>query len=142
MFSGDFGGTGNTGSDPLFLDPLGGDGTPGTEDDDLRLPSGSPGVDSGDNDAVPADQFDFDEDTNTDEPVPFDLDGEPRFADDIPTPDTGNGTPPIVDMGAYELPGLPPGVYIGPDGGRWFEGSNWAGGAISVRHANSRRSNG
>jgi cysteine-rich repeat protein len=27
----------------------------------------------------------------------------PRFVDDLATPDTGNGAPPIVDMGAYEL---------------------------------------
>lgn len=34
--------------------------------------------------------------------VTTDLDGKPRFCD-IPTvPNTGNGTPPIVDMGAYE----------------------------------------
>ena len=32
-----------------------------------------------------------------------DLDGSPRFIDDPMTPDTGNGTPPIVDMGAYEF---------------------------------------
>ena len=32
-----------------------------------------------------------------------DLDGRPRFVDDPDTPDTGNGTPPIVDMGAYEF---------------------------------------
>ena len=32
-----------------------------------------------------------------------DLDGNPRFVDDPDTPDSGNGDPPIVDMGAYEL---------------------------------------
>ena len=32
-----------------------------------------------------------------------DLDGQPRFVDDPNAkPDTGNGTPPVVDMGAYE----------------------------------------
>ena len=31
-------------------------------------------------------------------------DGVPRFVNDLETePDTGNGTPPIVDMGAYEF---------------------------------------
>jgi len=33
-----------------------------------------------------------------------DLDGTARFADDLATPDTGNGECPIVDMGAYEFP--------------------------------------
>jgi hypothetical protein len=31
-----------------------------------------------------------------------DLDGNPRFLEIPETPDTGNGDPPIVDMGAYE----------------------------------------
>ena len=31
-----------------------------------------------------------------------DLDGQLRFVDDLLTPDTGNGTLPIVDIGAYE----------------------------------------
>jgi hypothetical protein len=31
-----------------------------------------------------------------------DLDGESRFVDDPTVVDTGNGTAPIVDMGAYE----------------------------------------
>jgi hypothetical protein len=35
--------------------------------------------------------------------VTTDRDGNPRFVD-IPTvADTGNGTPPIVDVGAYEV---------------------------------------
>ncbi len=44
---------------------------------------------------------------DTDETVPIDLDGLPRFADDPDTPDSGNpdGLHPIVDMGAYELEG-------------------------------------
>jgi hypothetical protein len=32
-----------------------------------------------------------------------DLDGNPRSVDDPLTSDTGNGLPPIVDMGAYEF---------------------------------------
>ena len=31
----------------------------------------------------------------------------PRFVDDPDTPDSGNGDPPVVDMGAYEFQGLP-----------------------------------
>ncbi len=37
------------------------------------------------------------------EDIDTDLDGNPRFVDDPDTADTGNGAPPIVDMGAYEF---------------------------------------
>ncbi len=86
-------GAGNIDADPLFLDADGLDDIPGTEDDDLRLSAGSPCIDAADNSAVPIG-------------VTTDLDGNPRFFDDPHTPDTGNGTPPIVDMGAYESLGL------------------------------------
>ena len=71
---------------------------------DYRLPSGSPCVDAGDNEAVPSDTHDLDGDGITDEPIPADLAGSPRFVDDVATTDTGKGTPPIVDMGALEYP--------------------------------------
>ena len=102
-----FPGTGNIDADPLFVDANGPDGIPGTEDDDLRLMSGSPCIDAGDNTAVPPDTSDLDEDGDTVEPIPFDLDGSPRFIDDPDTPDTGNpdGVNPIVDMGAHEFQG-------------------------------------
>ncbi len=87
-------GEGNIDADPLFIDPDGGD---------FRLSSGSPAIDAGDNEAVPADTGDLDEDGDFEEPIPFDLYGNPRFADDPGTDDTGNGTPPIVDMGACEF---------------------------------------
>ena len=80
---GGFAGSGNIDQDPLFSDSAGGDFT---------LSSGSPCIDAGDNTAVPKD-------------VTTDLDGNPRFVDDPDTPDSGNGTPPIVDMGAYEAQG-------------------------------------
>lgn len=35
----------------------------------------------------------------------LDAAGQPRFHDDPGTPDTGVGTPPIVDMGAFEFQG-------------------------------------
>ena len=56
---------------------------------DIRLQPGSPCIDAGDNTAVP-------------ENITTDLDGNPRFLDIPETPDTGNGTLPIVDMGAFE----------------------------------------
>lgn len=69
---------GCTDLDPLFLAPSA----------NLRLAAGSPCLDAGDNAAVPAG-------------VLLDLDGGLRFVDD-PAPDVGNGTAPLVDMGAYE----------------------------------------
>ena len=93
--TGELGGVGNIGDDPMFVqypDP-GPDGEWGTDDDefgDLRLTLGSPCIDAADNTAVP-------------NGVVTDLDGNPRFVDDPCTEDTGNGDPPIVDMGAYEF---------------------------------------
>ena len=75
---------------PLFVDADGFDDIVGTADDNLRLSPGSPCIDAGDNSAVPA-------------LVVTDLDGNPRFVDCPDIPDTGNGAPPIVDIGAYEV---------------------------------------
>ncbi|MFQ5807169.1 MAG: hypothetical protein ACE5I3_12040, partial [Phycisphaerae bacterium] len=103
---GGYDGIGNIDADPLFVDPDGPDNDPNTwEDNDYRLSVGSPCIDAGDNDAVPPDIADLDGDGDVDEPIPFDLDGNPRFVDDPGMPDSGNGTPPIVDMGAYEFQG-------------------------------------
>ena len=67
--------------DPLFVDP---------SNDNYRLAEGSPAIDAGDNNAYFSD-------------IDTDLDGNPRFLDDIETPDTGLGNAPIIDMGAYEF---------------------------------------
>jgi parallel beta-helix repeat protein len=91
-------------AEPNFVDPDGPDNDPTTwEDNDYRLAPGSPCIDAGDNTAVPTDEFDLDDDGDAAEPLPFELDGNPRFIDDPDTTDTGNGTSPIVDMGAYEF---------------------------------------
>ena len=50
----------------------------------------SPCIDAADNTAVP-------------KGIDTDLDGNPRFVDDLCTDDTGDGESPIVDMGAYEF---------------------------------------
>ncbi len=104
---GDWTGEGNIDADPLFVDPDGPDDDPETwEDNDCRLAASSPCIDAADSGAVPADTLDLDGDGDVDEPIPFDLDGRPRFVDDPETYDTGVGTPPIVDMGAYEYQGF------------------------------------
>jgi len=72
-------GTGNINADPMFVDSANGD---------LHLQQGSPCIDAGDNSA-PA--------------LPTtDIDGDNRRIDDPKVADTGNGTAPIVDMGADE----------------------------------------
>ena len=101
--TGSLGGVGNIGDDPRFADADGRDDVAGTDDDDLRLAAGSPCIDAGDNEAVPPDSADLDSDGDTDEPIPLDLAGSLRFLDDPLTSDTGNGAPPIVDMGALEF---------------------------------------
>ncbi len=79
-------------SDPLFTNAAEGD---------LHLSSTSPAIDAGNNSYLPADTLDLDGDGDTVEALPYDLDGNPRFLDHS-MPDTGSGTVPIVDLGAYE----------------------------------------
>jgi len=61
--------------------------------------------------SVPSDTADLDDDGDVRELTPLDLDGNPRFADDLATQDTGCS----VDMGAYEFPGVATSnpVYLG-----------------------------
>jgi hypothetical protein len=95
-------GDGNLDTDPLFVDWDGADDTIGTLDDDLRLRPTSPAIDAADNTAVSLDAVDLDGDGDMVERMPLDLAGNARFIDVYVQPDTGNGVPPIVDMGAYE----------------------------------------
>ncbi len=74
-------GAGNINLDPKFADVAGGN---------FRLSLASPCIDAGNNSAVPAG-------TTTD------LDTLARFIDQPTVADTGLGTPPLTDMGAYEL---------------------------------------
>ncbi|MHC4460087.1 MAG: right-handed parallel beta-helix repeat-containing protein [Planctomycetota bacterium] len=107
--AGGYGGTGNIDEDPLFVDADGADNIVGTEDDNLRLLAGSPCIDAGDNTAVPSG-------------VTTDLDGNPRFVDHPVITDTGNGTPPIVDMGAYEYGRS---IFVDADATGSNNGSSW-----------------
>ena len=80
---------------PLFVrnpDP-GPDGNWGTDDDDygdLRLREGSPGIDYGLQSFLPPDIWDLDDDGDTTEPLPIDLNGDVRVQ------------AAEVDLGAYE----------------------------------------
>ncbi|UCD30146.1 MAG: hypothetical protein JSV03_06660, partial [Planctomycetota bacterium] len=102
-----WGGVGNIGDDPIFVDPDGIDNDPNTwGDNDYHLSDGSPCIDAGDNTSLPPDEADLDGDGNTIEQTPFDLEDNQRFWDDPNTIDSGNpGAPgsPITDMGAYEF---------------------------------------
>ena len=84
-------GTGNVSGDPLFVSLVGDDGIVGTLDDDVHASPGSSAIDAGSNADVPAG-------------VTTTLDGTARFLDDPGTPDSGAGSPPLVDIGAFEFP--------------------------------------
>lgn len=100
-----FPGSENLALDPQFLDPIGPDGVPGTGDDDLRPGQASPCVDAGRNASIQGDPGDLDNDGNTGERTPTDLDHSRRIVDDPAVPDTGPGVGPLVDMGAHERHG-------------------------------------
>jgi hypothetical protein len=87
---------------PLFTDADGPDDVYGTSDDNPRLQFTSPAIDAGKNSAVPVDIADLDGDGNITEATPIDLSGSPRLMNVGYVTDTGSGTPPFVDMGAYE----------------------------------------
>jgi hypothetical protein len=98
-WSGSYGGTGNIGDDPLFLDPDGPDDEPLTwEDNNYRLNSTSPCIEKGDVNFLPSDEYDLDNDGDTSEKIPIDLDGAPRVQN---SPFSAGDT---VDMGAHEFP--------------------------------------
>jgi predicted outer membrane repeat protein len=88
---GGFEGAGNINVDPLFVDP---------DNGDLHLSPGSSCIDAGQNNAIAGLRS-------------TDLDGNPRFADDLGTTDTGCGVSVIVDIGAYEYQGDPFTVGLG-----------------------------
>jgi predicted outer membrane repeat protein len=87
-WTGTLGGVGNIALDPLFADADGQDALYGTLDDDFSLSPTSPCVDAGSSGVVT---------------TANDLGGFVRRIDDLATPDTGFGSAPIVDIGAYEF---------------------------------------
>jgi len=89
------------GGDGFGDDPATPDVDEGANDDygDLRLQLDSPCIDAGSNDDLPIE-------------ITVDLEGQPRLRDDFRVPDSGSGSKPIVDMGAYEI--QPP-FFLGGD---------------------------
>ena len=88
---------GNIRQDPMFyVTGWDDNGTPDDPSDDVwvggdyHLQQDSPCIDVGDNSALPPDTTDLDNDGDTTEPIPLDLDSEPRIINSV------------VDMGAYE----------------------------------------
>jgi hypothetical protein len=97
-----YAGVGNINADPDFVAAVSGD---------LHLGETSPAIDAGNNDAVPAG-------------INTDLDGNPRFVDFPGVLTTGHGSPPFVDMGAYEA--QLPHIYVDQDApGPAHDGTSW-----------------
>ena len=96
-------GSGNIDADPMFFDAL----NPDPNLRDYHLRPGSPCIDAGDNTALPADTADLDNDGDTAEPIPYDLDEHPRIVDG-----DCNSTE-VVDMGAYEFAWIYVGDFAG-----------------------------
>ena len=81
-------------ADPLFVNidnPIGPDGIWFTDDDGLRVLTGSPAINAGYNDALPPDTNDLDNDGDTTEHIPYDALGKTRHIG------------ANVDIGAYEF---------------------------------------
>jgi len=86
-------------------------------DDNLCLQAGSPCIDAGSNDALPADTTDLDGNGNTNEKIPFDIDGNPRIVGDVvdigalesqPPPNE----PPVADAGGPYLIDMGDDLYL------------------------------
>ena len=86
IVQGGFTGTANINGNPMFVDQAA---------RNFRLMPNSPAIDAGSNTLVPAG-------------TTVDADGAARFVDDPTVADTGVGTAPIVDRGAYEKQVPPP----------------------------------
>lgn len=94
IVEGGFAGTGNLNAIPAFANQAG---------NDFSLTIASPAIDAGNNASVVVGFV-------------LDLAGKPRLADETTVVDTGAGTAPIVDIGAYEFPAPVVSAYCFGDG--------------------------
>ncbi|MBV6643195.1 MAG: T9SS type A sorting domain-containing protein [Cyclobacteriaceae bacterium] len=85
----------NLDTDPLFVNVYGSDSVIGSTDDDYRIGGFSPAVDNGSNSFVSLDKYDFNNNGDSTEILPYDLYLNPRIS-------TFKNTN-IVDMGAFEF---------------------------------------
>ena len=95
--------------DPGFVDPIGDDNVPCSGDEDFGLSQNSPAIDSGNNGLFFRDICDIDNDGDTDEFFPVDLNGNDRF---VAGTDNFNLTA-TIDIGAIEFQGSVPSVLLG-----------------------------
>lgn len=107
IIQGGFSGVAIVNANPAFrVDPSPGlDGQWDGVDDqygDLGLLATSPAIDAGNNASAPADLLDLNDNGNTTEPIGFDVGLRPRFRESQSVPNTGAGTAPLVDIGAFE----------------------------------------
>ncbi|ABX05153.1 MAG TPA: hypothetical protein DEF47_16180 [Herpetosiphon sp.] len=96
IVQGGFIGTGNSSSDPQFVDADGADNLVGTLDDDLNLQANSAARNTGNPSLLPSDQTDLDGDNDVSEAIPLTIDYRPRINEGF------------VDMGPYEYQGNEP----------------------------------
>lgn len=96
-------GQGNIDVEPCFVDPGYWDANGVWIDGNYHLLQTSACINAGDNNSLPADTQDLDGDSNTTEPIPFDLDGNPRIVYEV------------VDMGAFEFDNTPAIANAGDD---------------------------
>jgi predicted outer membrane repeat protein len=114
--------TGATDNNPLFVN---------ANADDLRLKAGSPALNAGDVNLLPADSRDLDGDGNTFEKIPLDLAGNTRVVG------------ANVDLGAYEgaeiapvpTPALSRVVYVRAGAGGSNNGTSWTDAYTSLQDA-------
>ena len=96
-------GQGNINIEPCFVDAGYWDANGVWIDGNYHLLQTSACINAGDNSSLPADTQDLDGDSNTTEPIPYDLDGNPRIVYDV------------VDMGAFEFDNTAPIADAGDD---------------------------
>ncbi|MHC4087994.1 MAG: hypothetical protein ACYSU5_22730 [Planctomycetota bacterium] len=96
-------GQGNINVEPCFVEPGYRDANGMWIDGDYHLLQTSACINAANNNSLPADTQDLDGDSNTTEPIPYDLDGNPRIVYDV------------VDMGPFEFDNTSPIADAGPD---------------------------